>query len=289
MAGSTRTSTAIDLGSALREEREQRNISQRKLAETIGRDSGWLSRVESGQRQAKPDDITLIVEALGIDVERAAELVHLAGRAGQSQWLAVTLPERRQQLNALLAAERTATKVTHVAPLLIPGVLQTSEVIRSIMIDADVPADEIDERVNLRIGRRHLITRKNPAHLDVLLGEAAVRTVIGSPQIMGDQLHYLLELMELPNVEIHVVRFSAGWTPALAGAFIVVESDEAAPIVNLETHGSGLIARDRKDLDTHRRAADAVREKAMNCEATAEFIAMVLSELEIQYDDTARP
>jgi hypothetical protein len=67
----------------------------------------------------------------------------------------------------LLNAERTATRVTHVAPLLIPGVLQSTDVIRSIMVEGGVPTSEIDERVAVRIGRRELITRREPAHLDV--------------------------------------------------------------------------------------------------------------------------
>lgn len=283
MAGSTRSTTAIALGEKLRKVREGRGVSQRKLSELIGKKesgSGLISRWETGERTPKPDDVAQIVEALGLDNGEAAELTAMANGAGQSQWLAVTLPERRQQVNALLAAERTATKVTHVASLLIPGVLQTAEMIRSIMVDGEVPADEIDERVNTRIGRRHLITRKNPAHLDVLLDEAAVRRVIGSRQIMADQLRYLLELVELPNVEIRVVPYSAGWTPALTGSYILFDSNEVPSIVSLEMHGSGLILHDPEDVAGYRQAAESVREKAMSPAATAELIAEVLTELE---------
>jgi transcriptional regulator with XRE-family HTH domain len=284
MAGSTRTNSGINLGAALRTVREERGVSQRKLADAIGRDPGLVSRWESGERQAKPADVTQICEALGIDAERTADLINMAGQAGQPQWLAVTLPERRAQLNALLAAERTATAVIQNAPLIIPGVLQTSDVIRSIMVDGGVPASEIDERVAVRIGRRDLITRRNPAHLEVFLGEAALRTIIGNPQIMADQLHYLVEHAEMENVDIRVVAFKTGWTAALVGEFIYLDGDPA--IVNIEMQGSGLILHGREDLDTYRRAAAEVREKAMSSEATAELIAEVISELEKQDDNT---
>jgi hypothetical protein len=36
----------------------------------------------------------------------------------------------------------------------------------------------------------------------------------------------LLELGELPNVDLRVVPYSAGWYPALAGSFILIDSDE---------------------------------------------------------------
>ncbi|MEC3979428.1 helix-turn-helix domain-containing protein [Amycolatopsis sp. H20-H5] len=280
MAGSTRTQTAIALGAALKSTREERGISQRKLSELIGRASGLVSRWESGERTAKPEDVAEIIEALGIEGDEAADLMAVANGAGHAQWLAVTLPERRQQLAALLAAERTATKVTHVAPLLIPGVLQTSDFIRSMMTEGDVPVDEIDERVAMRIGRRDLITRRDPARLDVLLDEAAIRRIVGSRQIMADQLRYLLEMSDLPNVEIRVVPFSAGFTPALTGSYILLDSDEAPSIVSLEMQRSGLILHDADDVAGYRRAAETVREKAMSIEATRELITDLLTEME---------
>jgi transcriptional regulator with XRE-family HTH domain len=285
MAGSTRTPTAIALGEKLRSAREAHKVSQRKLAEMIGRkesDSGLIARWESGQRTPHAEDIAKIIEALDIDADAATDLIAMANGAGKAQWLAVTLPERRQQLNALLAAESTATKVTHVAPLLIPGVLQTREVIRQIMVDGDVPAEEIDERVYMRIGRRDLITRPHPARLDVLLEEAAVRRIIGNPQVMADQLRYLLELGELPNVDIRIVPFSASWTPAATGPFILFDSDQGEPLVSLDLHSSGLMLHAREDIATYRRAADQVREKAMSPADTAELIAEVITELEKQ-------
>jgi transcriptional regulator with XRE-family HTH domain len=287
MAGITGTSSANTVGDVLRELREARDISQRKLAEMLDRDSSYVSRIEASKRRAAPDDVTRFCEALDVDDEQTNDLVRMARGSRQTQWLAVTLPERRAQLNALLAAERTAKIVRHVAPLLIPGVLQTGEVIRSIMIKADVPFDEIDERVNLRIGRRNLITRKNPAHLEVLLGEAAVRTVIGSPQLMIEQLQYLLELIELPNVEIRIVPFSAGWTAASAGSFILVESDEASDIANIENQVSGVLLTAHEDIAAIRHAADTVREMAMSSDRTKELIAKVITELENQHDNTA--
>jgi hypothetical protein len=105
-----------------------------------------------------------------------------SGGGGRSRRFSVTLPERREHMNAVIRAERTATKITHVAPLLIPGVLQTYDVMRAIMVAGGVDESEIDERVNDRLGRRHLITRRNPAHLTVLLGEAAIRQCIGGRQ-----------------------------------------------------------------------------------------------------------
>ncbi|QWF85296.1 hypothetical protein HUW46_08750 [Amycolatopsis sp. CA-230715] len=283
MAVSARTAQTTALGDALKAARDERAITQRKLAELLGKKpsaSGLIARWETGERTPKPEDVAEIIEALGIEGEAANNLMVLANGAGRSQWLAVTVPERRQQLAALLSAERTATAVTQVSPLLIPGVLQTYDVIRAIMVDGGVPEDEIDQRVTERIGRRHLITRKNPAQLNVLLGESAIQQIIGSPEIMADQMRYLLESMSHSNVDVRLVANSAGWTPLLTGSFLLIDSDEVPSIAVLETHGSGLIMQAPREIATHRQAADDVREKAMTPEATAEAIANRLSELE---------
>ncbi|MGW4525005.1 helix-turn-helix domain-containing protein [Amycolatopsis sp. NPDC004378] len=273
----------MNLGEALKSAREAQGISLRKLAVLIGRkesDSGLISRWETGERNPKPEDVAAIVEALDIGDDVAAELMALATNAGQSgRWHAVTVAERRQQMNALLAAERTATTVTHLAPLLIPGVLQTSAVIRAMMEEGDVPVGEIDERVAIRIGRRDLITRKSPAKLDVVLGEAAIRQAIGGREVWAEQLAYLAEMMELPNVEVRIVSFGAGWTPVLAGPFILFDSDQAPSIISLELHRGGLMLYADEDIAVHRQKAEAARSKAMSVEDSLDLIAKVKSEL----------
>lgn len=290
MAGSAPTSPLLTFGTVLRTAREERGISLRKLAELIGRkasDSGLISRWETGERYPKPDEVVTISEVLGFDADEAIQLIASAESPARTRRLSTTLPERREHMNAVIRAEGTATKVTHVAPLLIPGVLQTYEVIRTIMSIGGVSDDEIGERVNDRIGRRHLITRRNPAQLTVLLGEAAIRQCIGGREIMADQLRYLLELAEMPNVELLAVPFTANWTPLLTGSFMLIDSDVAPSIVSSEQHRSGLRFEDPQDIASYRRDADAVREEAMSPADTAELIARVLMELETQDDNTA--
>ncbi|MFD9890890.1 Scr1 family TA system antitoxin-like transcriptional regulator [Amycolatopsis sp. NPDC059027] len=289
MAGSNSGSPAAELGAALKAVREARKLTQRSMALAIGRkesDSGLLSRWEKGERIPKPEEVDAIVKALDLDEATATELAELLAAAtseGQGgQWLAVTLPERRQQLNAMLAFEHTATKVTQVTPLLIPGVLQTSDVIREIMRKGKLPEHEIVERVAMRIGRRELITRRNPAHLEVLLGESAIRYVIGGREIWADQLRYLLEMTELPNVEVRLVPYSAGWSPVLSGPFIIVDSDVRESIVHVETQRSGLILKDADDVAAHRREADGAKEAALEPAATVDYINKVINEVESQ-------
>jgi transcriptional regulator with XRE-family HTH domain len=290
MASSTRNQVSGTLGAAIKKAREDAGMSGRKLAEALGiRDTGLVSRWESGDRTPKPDEVEQIAEVLNLDGDDRDRLIGIALGTGEPRWLAVTVPERRQQLAALLNAESTATTVIHVAPLLIPGVLQTRKVIRQIMVDAEIPPGEIDERIIVRIGRRDLYTRDDPAQLHILLGEGAVRTVIGGRAVWAEQLRYLLEQANLENVEIRIVPYSAGWHPGLVGDSILIDSDIAPSIVNVELEASGLILHDPDDVENYRRAAEKVEKKAMSPDSTKELIATVLSELEMHDDETAHP
>jgi hypothetical protein len=58
-----------------------------------------------------------------------------------------------------------------------------------------------------------------------VLGEAAIRQNIGGRQIMTDRPRYLLELEKFPNVELLAVPFSANWTPALTGSYMLLDDD----------------------------------------------------------------
>lgn len=279
MAGITSKQPPPPLGEAIREAREKRGVSQRKLCADIDVSAGTVSRWETGERKPTTEEVAKIIEVLDVEEVDAEELLALVNGAGQVRKFAVTLPERRAELAEMLAAERSAKRVTQVMPLMISGVLQTAEVIRTVMHEAGVPQDEIEERVITRIGRRDLITRKNPARLKVLLGEAAIRYVIGGQAVWADQLQHLLDMGELPNVELRLIPYSAGWSPILVGSFTMYEFDQDPPIVSLDLHGSGLTLRAKGDIETHQRDAAWALKKALEPDETAEHIKSVLKEL----------
>lgn len=281
MVRSTRTPKAQALGELLRETRKGAGLTQRDLGEKIGRDSGTISRWESGERPPDPTDVSQFLGALGINGERYEEILAAARGTDAPRWLATTLPEQRRQTNALLQFERTAKSITQVAPLLIPGVLQTSDYIHAIMTAGGVDEEEIAARIALRIGRREVITRRDPVRVEVLLGEPAVRWVIGNRQLMAQQLEYILELNQLPNVDIRVIPYSSGWSPALEGMFMLIEfGEDESPVVNLENRRSGLFLHEAEDIDSYRQAVDRTRKVAMDSGPSTELIASVIKELE---------
>jgi transcriptional regulator with XRE-family HTH domain len=103
-----RTPKARALGAALRQTREEKGLLLRELAAAIKRDMGVLSRWETGDRTPKPEQVAQILTKLDVNGDRYEDIMTLAYGTDESQWVAITLPEQRQQMAAYvdLEAER---------------------------------------------------------------------------------------------------------------------------------------------------------------------------------------
>ena len=174
-------------------------------------------------------------------------------------------------------AQPRSSRFHHVV---IPGLLQTNDYIRAIMSGGGISAGEIVTRVAIRIGRRDVITRSQPALFSALIGEAAIHQIIGDRSILIGQLRHLLEMAQRPNVTVRVIPFDSGWQPALAGAFVFIQPGDSVPIVHVELHGSGLFLHEECDVDAYKGAADMVRDLSLTPAASAQLITEAAERME---------
>jgi transcriptional regulator with XRE-family HTH domain len=61
--------THDEVAQRVRELREERDISQRKLAQAIDIDPASMNRIESGQRGISTGELIRIADALGVDID----------------------------------------------------------------------------------------------------------------------------------------------------------------------------------------------------------------------------
>ncbi|MGH7869380.1 MAG: helix-turn-helix domain-containing protein [Candidatus Dormibacteraceae bacterium] len=275
-----RTPKALALGQALRQAREGRSISLRGLAELAGKPTGTLSRWETGVRSPSPEDVASLLAVLEIDGAVCDELLAMARGTDEPLWLATTLPEQHQQLAALLSFEREATSIADVSPLLIPGLCQTASYARSIMSLAGVPDSDVDTRVAIRLGRRDVLQRQEPAQFTALIGETALQPVIGGPAVMLEQLRHLLWLASLSNVELRVIPARTGWHPGHEGPFILVQRPDEA-VVHLENRRSGLFLHRASDVALYQQAVRRVSDVALGPPDSAEVISQEIKRLDV--------
>ncbi|MCU1686093.1 MAG: helix-turn-helix protein [Amycolatopsis sp.] len=278
MAGTTPKARAI--GAELRRAREDAGLSARQLAIKLGVAHTTVGRWESGERGPRPTDVATVLTALGASNALREELVELSRDSDGRHWVASGLPEQQRQLAALLELERDANRIVNVSPLLIPGLLQTSGYARAIIGAGGVPADQVETRVAVRIGRRDVIMRRNPAVLLAIIDESALRRNVGGPAVMVDQLRALDEASRWGNVEVRIVPVDAGWHPALEGPFVLIELADRSPVVQIENRRSALFFHEPVDVEAYQQAIKSVLNVALSPADSRGLIADVVKQLE---------
>ncbi|MGW3468809.1 helix-turn-helix domain-containing protein [Saccharopolyspora sp. NPDC000995] len=278
MAGTTPKARA--LGAELRRAREESGLGLRQLAAKLGTSHATVSRWENGARSPKPEDVAAYLAKVDASAELRAELVELARDPDGSHWLSVGMPDQHRQLAALLEIEREATSITTVSPLLVPGLLQTADYARAIMIAAEVPHDEVDMRVAVRLGRREAITRNNAAELRAFIGESVLYQLVGGSAVMADQLRTLLKYSEMANVDLRVIPMSSGWHPGLEGPFSLDRFGDRTPVVQLENRISALFLHELDEVAAYEHAVDKVDDEAMSTSESSDLIRDAISRME---------
>jgi transcriptional regulator with XRE-family HTH domain len=273
MAGNTPSAKARALGAAIKRARVQADVGLRDLARRVGLNPGVLSHWENGTRSPKADDVDHILTELGVHGEHREDILALTRDPDALRWIVWGLPDQRQHVDAVMGFQRRATRVIEVAPLLVPGLLQTEAYARAIMTAAGVHQDEIETRLLIRMAHQRIL---GTVRLTALIGEAALRQQIGGQAVLGEQLRHLLAMADHDHVIIHVVPFTAGWTPALDGACTVIESADEPTLVDVGNRLSGQVMHREEDVSAYEAAVASVMKVAMSPQESAELIAEMI-------------
>ncbi|GDY31716.1 helix-turn-helix domain-containing protein [Gandjariella thermophila] len=268
MAG---TPKARALGRALRQAREDKKLTRRELGAKLNRDHGVISRWETAERTPRPDQVAQLLTVLGVNGERYDEIIALAYDNGEPSWVATTVAAQRQQLTAYVDLVEKATRIVQVEPLLVPGLLQTDGYIRAVMADG-LPPDESAARTAIRVGLRAVLKRPELTAYLALIGEAALYQQVGGPDVLRDQLRYLIASARHPKVELRILPFRTDWHPALDGPFVIVDAERSRPMVHLEGRTQSLLVSDAAVVTEYQRAAERVCEVALTAEESIAYI-----------------
>jgi transcriptional regulator with XRE-family HTH domain len=266
------TPKAMALGAKLRTARETAGLSQRTLAKQLRINQAVVSRNESGDRVPSQAEVAAILDAAGVTGVERDEIIESARDTSGSAWQGTDLPEQPVQLAALLDVEQMTRKFVDWSPLVVPGLLQVSSYARAIMRAARVPDGEIETRVAVRMGRKDILTRKNPSRFTALIGDAALRQMIGGPGVVAEQLDYLVAMSDRPNIDLRVVTTSTDWHPGLYGPFALLTMDGGKSVVHLENARSAVFVPDEDDVAVYQDAVLELLGIALSPEQSTELI-----------------
>ncbi|WP_046469867.1 helix-turn-helix domain-containing protein [Allosalinactinospora lopnorensis] len=266
------TVRARGLGAELKELRQRAGLTTRQVGELMNSSTATVSRIETGQRGVTSEEVAAMMVIYKANPEERDRLVGLAREVDRPGWWETGDSNLPKQLTALIGFEAQATRITEVAMLGIPGLLQTPEYARATMEVSGVPAVAAETRVVTRMGRQTLLNRADSPQLTVIIDEAALRRPLGGPGVMADQLRHISEAGQRDNIDIRVVPFSHGGHPAMSGAFSMLEFKKAATIVHLEHLKSSIFVDDPRDVEAFRSAVAKLEEIALNRTDSAKFV-----------------
>ena len=132
----------------------------------------------------------------------------------------------------------------------------------------------------LRNERQQRFLSSTNQYVSTVIGEAALRRIVGGPETMRDQLAHLITGSANPNIRLQILPFSSGNHPANYGSFVILYFDQPSiPVVYLEYAGSGIYLEDAKDAETHETIFVRTQAAALSAEDSTEMIKSVLEEL----------
>lgn len=200
----------------LRALRQDAGLTGQQLAERTGWQGSKVSRLQSGRSHPSDGDIRTWCQACGADDE-ASDLIAAARQAQQmyTEWRRVQRAGLRgvQQSRRPLY-ERTKTMRVYCSNV-VPGLLQTRAYATALLSEiarfSGTP-DDSAAAAEARLERSQII-RRSGRLFPILIEEGVLRRQIGGPDVMAEQLGYLLQAAALPAVTLGIVpaRAAAMW------------------------------------------------------------------------------
>lgn len=183
----------------LRHLRARSGASLRQLGERLGWDWSLFGKMEKGETLGGPE----VVQALDQHYGTSGMLLVLweLARGDKTQF------KERYRRHMTLEAE--AVSLWHFAVSVLPGLLQTRGYARELLAAGGFTGDALAQQVEARLGRRELLEGDGPP-FRTILSEATLRTALRDAKAWREQLEYLAEVAERPNVTVQVLLQSAG-------------------------------------------------------------------------------
>ncbi|MGH3923285.1 MAG: helix-turn-helix domain-containing protein [Pseudonocardiaceae bacterium] len=280
----TPTTRRRRLGSTLRRLREEAGLSTTEVGERLGWSHSKISRLETSRAPVNAADIRSLLAQYEVADDEAEALLKLARDAKQRGWWHSYSEVMPEWFEAYLGFEAEACRISNFEPQVIPGLLQTEEYAAAVLgaHPLRTTPDEMERAVGLRRARQARLTGDSePLQLDVVIGEGALRQLIGGAEVLRGQLRQLAEFGELPNVTLRVLPFEAGAHPALGGAFHVLEfPDPDDPrIVYLDNLAGSLYLESLREVGLYRLAYQQLQEVALRPDETAKLIVRLTEEI----------
>jgi transcriptional regulator with XRE-family HTH domain len=251
--------------------REDAGLAQEQAARAVGFSPAKLSRIEAGKGRRPPTegDVRTLLDYYKTEDYEASVLLQLLRRAGEPGWWQRfdkrLMPE---WFDRLVGLQEAADSIRTFEIQYVPGLLQTPAYARAVVERGlpSAPSREVSRRVELRTKRGELLQRPDAPQLWAIIDESVLLRVLGSREVMREQLDHLVTMAQLPHVSLQIVPLDVtnASAPAIPVTYLRFGGLDLPDIVYLEHIRSATFLEDRDETEQYRVTLDQLADDALS-------------------------
>lgn len=268
------------IGVELAAYRKQAGLTLAELSTATGISKPKLGHMESGRYQQQPDDLAGALRACGAEQSGIDRLTSLSGRSDSKAWWAPWAHVVPDWFKTFVGLEGLAESEFVYEPLVLPGLMQTEEYAQAVTGATGFVRQNHTERfVSFRLARARRLEQEDPLRFHAVVGDAALRLAVATPEVRSAQYERLVELAEQPHVRFQVLTPECGPHDAGGtGQFFVLHFAEARPIAYTELLDGAVYVQDPDDVRTYTLAAENLQHVALDPDESLSYVKALLSD-----------
>jgi transcriptional regulator with XRE-family HTH domain len=269
-AAPTATRLAADIARILR---QHAKLTQEVLGKKIGYTGSAISAMETGAQPPSEEMLLGLEKVLGQGLGIFKEAVKY-----------LQLDKYPRQFQDFAPIEQAALTLCSYELTVVHGLFQTEDYARALLGGGFPPLSEerLNALVKARMDRRALFDREPTALIELVLEEAALRRVVGSPEVMREQLRCLTESTQRRNVTLQVMPLDRGLRcehAGLHGAMTLVETPEHQHLVYMEPQDESILISDPAKVSMYTQRYAKIRAQALGPDDSLDLIERLAGEL----------
>lgn len=264
------------LGQELRRLRERADLTGDQVAARLGWSAAKISRIETARTSPRTSDVEALLVIYMVDSRQRQELLALHRDATRKGWWEDYRDSLPKEYTTFLGLEAEATAARDWEPQVVPGLFQTEAYVRAMMESGQRSTLEapggVRSRIEVRMARQQAVLRaESPLAISAVLEESVLLRRFGDHEVMREQLKRLIEVSELPNVELRILPLDADH-PINTGAFCHLKVPDFHDVVYLEALLGGRLVEDEAIVYRYEVAFDYLETKALDVDDSRRFL-----------------
>ncbi|MDP9071592.1 MAG: helix-turn-helix domain-containing protein [Actinomycetota bacterium] len=256
------------LSAKLRSLRKEADLTGKALAQRAGMSQSKISKIETGRLAPSPGDVTRLAAALDASRETRDQLLaHAEALHTQFNSLARAPSPGSDWTTWFREAERSSTTLRIFQTAIVPALLQTRPYAEEVLKRAEFLASGDVAETAARLERQSILCKTSKEFV-VVMTESALRTKIGSAEMMRAQLDRVVELSSLPNVRVGVILWATEVPVIPYNSFCIFDER----LVLSETMTAEVMVRESRDIASYLKTFSVLQREATFDDAAREIV-----------------